>query len=298
MQPPGNPDLMEIPGRGPIHASRETDHVTKVAINHRNARRAMRALLQTSAAALLFVAGLEAPLAQQQAAPKVAAALDAKAIEALSAMGKYLRSLKSFTVHADTTIDEVLTTGQKLQFAGTLDYSVQQPNRLRAEVNTDRRHRQFFYDGKTLTQYAPRMKYYATVAAPGTIGEALQVVDQKYDLEIPLADLFLWGTDKSGIEDIKDATLIGPARIAGKDCDHYAYRQANVDWQVWIQRGAQPLPCKMVITTTDEPSQPQYTAVLQWDLAPKLGNAAFAFVPPKDAKQIGIAPFSPSATKN
>ncbi|MGA8053031.1 MAG: DUF2092 domain-containing protein [Burkholderiales bacterium] len=272
--------------------------MTKATINHGKTRPATRALLRVSAAALLFVTGLEAPLAQQQAAPKVAAALDAKAIEALSAMGKYLRSLKSFAVHADTTIDEVLTTGQKLQFAGTLDYQVQSPNRLRAEVNTDRRHRQFFYDGNSLTQYAPRMKYYATVAAPGTIGEALQVAEQKYDLEIPLADLFLWGTDKSGVQDVKDATFVGPARIAGKDCDHYAYRQENVDWQVWIQRGAQPLPCKMVITTTDEPSQPQYTAVLKWDLAPKLGNATFAFVPPKDAKKIGIAPFSSSATKN
>ena len=34
-------------------------------------------------------------------------------------MGKYLRSLKSFAVHADTSIDEVLQSGQKVQFAGT-----------------------------------------------------------------------------------------------------------------------------------------------------------------------------------
>ena len=39
-------------------------------------------------------------------------------------MGKYLRSLKSFAVHA-TSIDEVLQNGQKVQFAGTLDYRVQ-----------------------------------------------------------------------------------------------------------------------------------------------------------------------------
>lgn len=257
--------------------------------------RPLHGFLGAAAAALVLVAG--AAVAQQPA-PAAAAERDTKAIEALSAMGKYLRSLKTFAVHADTTIDEVLTVGQKLQFAGTLDYQVQAPNRLRADVNTDRRHRQFIYDGKTLTQYSPRMKYYATVAMPGTIGEAVQVAEQKYDLNIPLSDLFLWGTDKAGTEDIKDATFIGPARIAGKDCDHYAYRQENVDWQVWIQRGTQPLPCKMVITTTDEPAQPQYTAVLKWDLAPKFGNAAFAFVPPKDAKKIGIAPFSPAASKN
>ncbi len=40
-------------------------------------------------------------------------------------MGKYLRSLKSFAVHADTSIDEAPQSGQKVQFAGTLDYRVQ-----------------------------------------------------------------------------------------------------------------------------------------------------------------------------
>ena len=100
---------------------------------------------------------------------------------------------------------------------------------------------------------------------------------------------------KSGIEDIKDAAYFGPARVAGKDCDHYAYRQADVDWQVWIQRGKQPLPCKMVITTTQESAQPQYSAVLKWDLAPQFGDATFKFAPPKDAKKIELVPFKPAA---
>jgi hypothetical protein len=259
------------------------------------ATRSRHGILGAAAAALALAAG--AALAQQPA-PPTAGERETKAIEALSTMGKYLRSLKHFAIHADTTIDEVLTTGQKVQFAGTLDYRVQMPNRLRAEVRTDRKHRDFIYDGKTLTQFSPRMKFYATIPAPATIAETLETAEQKYDVNIPLADLFLWGTEQAGIEDIKDAAYFGPARIDGRDCDHYAYRQANVDWQVWIQQGKQPLPCKMVITTTDEPVQPQYIAVLKWDLAPQFGNAAFAFAPPRDAKQIKIVPFSPVAGKN
>ncbi len=163
-------------------------------------------------------------------------------------MGKYLRSLKAFSLHADTAIDEVLTTGQKIQFAGSLDYTVEFPNRLRAEVRSDRRTRDYIFDGKTLTQYSPRMNYYATVSAPGTLTELVQVANQKYGLPLPLADLFLWGTDKGGVDDITSAAYFGPARIGGKDCGHYAYRQSDVDWQIWIERGAHPLPCKIVIT--------------------------------------------------
>lgn len=242
------------------------------------------------AAALLVWAGIGPAVAQSPPGER-----DAKAIEALTSMGKYLRSLKTFTVSADTTTDEVLENGQKVQFGGTVRYQVQAPDRLRAEVRGERRHRQFYFDGKTITQYAPRVKYYASVPAPGTIAQALEMADKKYDIDVPLADLFLWGTDKSGVNDIREAMTLGVDRIGSADCDHYAFRQEGVDWQVWIERGKRPLPCKLVITTTDEPAQPQYSAVFKWDLAPKIDPATFTFVPPKDAKKIQVAPV---ASKN
>jgi hypothetical protein len=270
--------------------------VTPIEQSSRTARKRSGALLAAACLVAALATGTGPALGQQPAAG-IAAQREAKAMDALAAMGKYLRSLKAFAVRADTVIDEVLTTGQKLQFAGTVDYLVQAPNGLRADVRSDRRQRVFIYDGKSLTLYAPRMRYYGAVAAPATIAEALQVAEQKYDLEVPLADLFLWGTDKGGLEDIKEAAFIGPATIGGKACDHYAFRQDDVDWQVWIRQGSQPLPCKVVITTTAEPSQPQYAAVLAWNLAPKIDKSSFTFAPPKGASRINIAPAA-TAGKN
>jgi hypothetical protein len=244
------------------------------------------------AACLAAAPGLglaQQPAAKPGIAPKTAGAIEPKAIEALKTMSAYLRTLKTFSVRSDTTIDEVMDTGEKVQFGGSVEYRVRAPNRLRADINSDRKQRQYFYDGKSLTIYGPRNKYYASVPASGSISELLQAADAKYGVEMPLSDLFLWGTDKSGIEDIKSAVYVGPARVAGIDTDHYAFRQQDVDWQLWIERGKTPLPRKMVITTTQEPSQPQYVAVLKWDLAPKLDDAVFRFAPPKDAKRIAIA---------
>jgi hypothetical protein len=258
-------------------------------------QRLAQGAFRLGAAALLLAGGIGVATAQQPApAAAPAPVKEAKAIEALTAMGKYLRSLKSYAVRAETNIDEILDNGQKIQFGGAVDYRVQMPNRLRAEVRSDRKTRDVIYDGKTITQYAPRMGYYATVDAPGTVAEALTMVDQKFDVEIPLSDLFFWGTDKSGVDDIKEAAYIGPAKIGGKSCDQYAYRQAGVDWQVWIQAGKQPLPCKMVITTTSEAAQPQYSAVLKWDLAPKFDDTTFKFAPPKGARKIAQAPLAPA----
>jgi hypothetical protein len=220
---------------------------------------------------------------------KNGSAVDAKAVDALRKMGAHLRTLKRFGVQVDGVRDEVSGDGQKIQLTGTITYLVRAPNGLRANIRTDRKQRDIIYDGKTLTVYAPRMKYYATVAAPPTIGAMLEQATNRYGIEFPVADLFTWGTARDGVNDLTSARLVGPAYVGGFDTDHYAFRQAGADWQVWIERGANPLPRKLVITTTTEPSQPQYTANLKWDLAARVDDSAFAFVPPKDVVKIPLA---------
>jgi hypothetical protein len=227
-----------------------------------------------------------APAAAQAPA---ASEVDPKAIEALKTMGAYLRTLKSFALHSDTTKDEVLDSGQRIQFTNTIDIQSKLPDRLRLDVNSDRIQRKIYYDGKTVTQYAPRLNYYATFDAPGTVRETLVAAADKFDLRLPLADLFFWGTDQSGIEDIKSAIEVGTSRVGGVECDHYAFRQDGVDWQLWIERGKTPLPRKLVITTLAEPAQPQYMAVLRWDLKASMTDKTFAFVPPKGAQKITAA---------
>jgi hypothetical protein len=212
--------------------------------------------------------------------------LEQDALAALDRMGAFLSSLQEFAVRAETTKEEVLESGQKLQFAKSVDLWVKRPNALRADVNSDRQRRQFFYDGKTFALYSPRLGYYASVAAPPTIGELVGVLQERYGVEMPLVDLFHFGTDPHLKEAIRSAIDVGPATIGGADTEHYAYRQLDVDWQIWIEHGETPLPRKFVITTREEPSEPQFVAVLTWNLTPNLHPKSFTFVPPADAKRI------------
>jgi len=244
---------------------------------------------QAAKLALALTASLLLPsISGAQTAPE-APVKDAKAMAALGSMSTYLRSLKSFAVRADTTTDEVLLSGQKLQFNGTANYQVVTPDRVRLELRNDRQHRDIVYDGKTLTMVAPRRKLYASIPAPATAAELVTTVERDYGLSFPLADLFLWGNDATALESIKEASYIGAARIAGQTCDQYAFRQDGVDWQLWIRQGAQPLPCKIVITTTDEPEQPQFSAQLAWNLAARPAASAFKYNPPADVRRIQMA---------
>jgi hypothetical protein len=84
-------------------------------------------------------------------------------------------------------------------------------------------------------------------------------------------------------------TDIGPVTVLGTPCEHLALTQTNIDWQVWIEDGARPVPRKFVITYKDEPDSPQYTAIFSnWDFTTKLPDFVFKFEPPPGASKIKV----------
>jgi hypothetical protein len=123
-------------------------------------------------------------------------------------------------------------------------------------------------------------------------------IRDKYDINLPLVDLFRWGTDDANIKKIKAAFDVGPSSVDGVTCEQYAFRQADVDWQIWIELGEFPLPRKVVIRTLTDDAKPQHREVLTWNLAPSFNEKAFTFDPPADAHRIAIAEVNASAAKN
>jgi hypothetical protein len=241
------------------------------------------------AVAVLVTRGESARSPRERSAAGVVAdsgAIDPEAIAALESMGKYLRTLKTIDVHAVVTHDEVQTDGQKVQTTSNVDVLGKRPDRLRAEVTNDRQPRIFYYDGKKFTLWAPVLRFYTTIDAPSTIGELADKLEDRYNVDLPLVDLFRWGTKDADTKDITSATDLGPSMVDGVTCEQYLFRQEGVDWQLWIQRGDFPLPKKIVITTLTDEARPQHTSVWTWNLAPSFNDAAFVFTPPSDAKVI------------
>jgi hypothetical protein len=215
--------------------------------------------------------------------------IDPAAIQALDKMGAYLRSLGSFGIDAEMATDDVLASGQKVKQIGLVQLKVRRPDRLRADIAGDRRTQQLFYDGKTFTIYDRPANYYGAFAAPPRLAELVQTVEQTYGIDMPLADLFHWGADAKATAAITAASDLGASMIKGVTCDHYAFRQPEVDWQIWIERGTKPLPRKLVVTTVTEKIQPEHEMVMTWNLDVQPTEQSFAFVPPHGAQRIEFA---------
>jgi hypothetical protein len=220
----------------------------------------------------------DAPAAESASAP----AINPQVIDKLIQLGEHLRSLPRFKVGAEMTQDVVLESGQKIKTNGSTELVVDGHSKLYAKLSTDSQERVFYYNGKQFTLYAPFLKYYTTIAAPATLSETLHQFETYYQLRLPLEDLFLLGRDQAQIDGLTGAAYVGPSTIKGKLCDHLAFRQPGMDWQLWVTRSDKPLPCKLVITSSGDAGAPEYTAIYSWELKPSTKASQFTFKPAKD----------------
>ncbi len=217
-------------------------------------------------------------------------AINPASIQALKDMGAHLQSLNRFRVSTTLSGERVLADGQKLQHHALATVDAERPNKLRAHMRSARSEREFIYDGKTFTIFIPAQKYYSIAEFSEPVSGLINKLEERFGVEIPMADLFTWGTPAAPIDKIESAMNAGQAFI-GKDlCDHYAFRQGSYDWQIWITADGKPLPRKLVITNRADDARPQSVSLMEWNLKPAFNAATFKFTPPKGATKIEMVP--------
>lgn len=238
---------------------------------------------------LALALSLAATVANAQSDPDAAPpAIDGGSIQALKDMGAYLQTLERFRVSTELTGERVLADGQKLQHMAYAVVDAERPDKLRAHMLSARSAREIIYNGQTATISLPTQKYYSTVEFSGPLSAFIGKLEERYGVEIPLADLFTWGTPAAPIERIDSAMNAGQDYVDDELCDHYAFRQGKFDWQIWISADDKPLPRKLVIINRADEERPQSVSIMHWDLKPKFTQSTFNFKPPKDAKAVEL----------
>jgi len=218
------------------------------------------------------------------------AEMQPQAVDALNKLGNYLRTVKSFRIQADSVTDAVLTTGQNVGFLHRTEMSVQRPNKVRVVITGSRAPKGLIYDGHTFVLFNDTHHYYSKVPAPPTIRQLITDADEKYGVQLPLVDLFYWGEQSNDEKALTSALFIGLDKVEGKWCNHYAYQQPGLDWELWIQTGSRPLPCRFVVTDTTRPSRPRHAVNYEWTVNPTFDAATFTFHPGPGAHEIPMRP--------
>jgi hypothetical protein len=222
--------------------------------------------------------------------------IDPQADRLLRQMTDYLASLKSFKVR-NSSVDEVVTAeGQKIQFVSASDVAVERPNRLRSEQVGAENGLAFWYDGRSMTLACKTNNTYATAPAPATLDDTIDKARKQFQIEAPGADLLYSRPYDILTEQVKSGRVIGRETVDGVPVNHLAFLGDDVDWQIWIKEGAEPLPLRFVITSKTVKGAPEFVVQLtEWQPHARADATTFAFKPAAGATRVDAFPSACSA---
>jgi hypothetical protein len=212
---------------------------------------------------------------------------DPDPVTLVNQMCNWIRQQESFSFTASDSMDNVQDSGQKLQTQSTRSFQVQRPGALAATQTGEELDKVVWYDGRSVTLLDRHDGIYAKTDAPGTIDEMLDFMIEEVNVSLPLIDLLF--ADPYAI--IADATqqgqYLGETEVNGVDCHHLSFSSPDVDWEVWIDAGADPVPQMLAITYTGAPESPTYTATFtSWDADASFDASTFAASIPSGTEEI------------
>jgi hypothetical protein len=214
-----------------------------------------------------------------------AQASDARSI--LRAMSDYVSSQKTIELTFDSDIEIITPELEKIQFTNSGEMLLSRPDKLRAHRVGGYADVELVFDGKVVSIHGKSIDGYAQFEAPGTLDHLIEALRVGHGVALPGADLLLSRPYDVLVADVKEAKHIGRGVIDGVECEHLAFRNAETDWQLWVEVGERPVPRKLVITSKTINSAPQYTLrVKSWKTGFEPAAEAFAFVPPEGAKKV------------
>ena len=208
-------------------------------------------------------------------------------------MSDRLAKTTSLALVAEELYDEVPVDAPRRQLTSLRRVAMQRPDRLVGDASGDAINRSFWYDGKTFSALDREQNVWASGQVPPTIDAALDWVFDQTGTVIPLADFLYADVYDRLMSNVERGVYLGIHEAAGVPCHHLSFEQATIDWQLWIDAGADPLPRKLVISYKTEDEVPQYAVTIRtWNLAARVPAALFRFTPPEGAARVEVVAFA------
>lgn len=208
-----------------------------------------RTLVALLAAALLAnVSTAQSPLAPA-ATPATAASFDPKADEVLKKTVAFYKSLKSFTcdLKSETKVNQ---PGMVQVFSSSYSLAVEKPNKLAVVMNDGGNGGTYVSDGKQETIFIPATDKYVTDEAPQDLVEAADYAEMALSsasvggmVAVAMLSDDPYAKLTAGVTAMK---YIGEEDLDGVKAHHIQFSSQEVDVDLWINAGEQPLVRKLV----------------------------------------------------
>ncbi|HZL69954.1 MAG TPA: DUF2092 domain-containing protein [Candidatus Limnocylindrales bacterium] len=217
-------------------------------------------------------------------------ALEPKALAILKASSDRLAAAHTLAFTAVETYESPSRQGHPLVFVNKSEVTLQRPDKLRVITPGDGPASEFYYNGKTMTAFAPAENLIAVADAPPTIDAAMEAAYRLHGTYFPFDDLIVADPYKDMAEGLKLAYYIGQSHVVGDTTtDMVAYVDNGVFIEIWI--GVEDkLPRLIHAVYLDDPAQLRHNLLLSdWKLDLSVPADAFAPANAAGAKHIPFA---------
>ncbi|MCM8595634.1 DUF2092 domain-containing protein [Accumulibacter sp.] len=256
-----------------------------------------------AAGALLAVAAHAAnePAASAKAAKPAKAAvrapaesfkpfIETRATDLLKAMSERLAAARSMSFTARITYEHPSRLGPPLAFTTFSEVLMQRPDKLRVITLGDGPASEFYYDGRTMSAYAPAENLIAVAPAPPTIDATLKAAFDSAAIYFPFSDVLVADPWKMISEGLIHAFYIGQSKVVGGTVtEMVAFANDDVFVQLWI--GVEDkLPRLVRAVYRRDPLRLRHEMELaNWKIDPPAAADAFATAKAATAVPIGFA---------
>jgi len=219
-----------------------------------------------------------------------AADQDPDAKEILLTMAEFMGKMPDFSVSLRSSYDAIQEDGQYIEFGEQRHILLQRPDRLRVEtIRSDGERNLVLFNGKQITAFKPDDNIYAQVEKIGTVDDVLVYLVRDLQFTLPLARILHTGFAQQIEKMITAISYVEESTLFGDLTDHLAIRSKDVDMQLWVTQGQQPLPRRIVLTYKNAPGKPQFRGDFnEWFLDPQVAADSYTFTPPRGAEKIPI----------
>lgn len=212
---------------------------------------------------------------------------DAKRI--LKSMSDYVGAQTALSFEFDAILEVTTKDDQVLALASSGSVTLNRPDKIHATRSGGFTDVEILFDGKTLTLLGKNHNIYTQAEIPGTIDHLVDELKNTYNRPLPAADLLLSSSYDELMHDVTDVKDLGSGVIGGIECDTFAFRAGEVDWQIWIAQGEHPFPCRFVITSKLIANAPQYSIQTRaWKTGADVAVDGFEFNNPTNAALVEL----------
>ncbi len=161
--------------------------------------------------------------------------------EIVERMSNKLASAQAVTMTTHETRERIKSGGQVEVVKTARDVTIKRPDRAYYKASGDV-DSEAFYDGVGLTIVLHKEKVFGQARMPETLDKTLDAMQERYGIITPIADFTRSSPAKALIADTTTGGWVGRENQDGVACDHLAFKDQGVAWELWVPTQGDPLP--------------------------------------------------------